>query len=67
MDTPVSGSRCWPRFAGARLPIQVDIGFGDAVMPGTRNVEYPSLLDMPAARLRAYLQTRHLSDLADQR
>jgi hypothetical protein len=40
--------------AGARLPIQVDIGFGDAVTPGTRDVEYPSLLDMPPARLRAY-------------
>jgi hypothetical protein len=40
--------------AGARLPIQVDIGFGDAVTPGTRDVEYPSLLDMPTARLRAY-------------
>jgi hypothetical protein len=40
--------------AGARLPIQVDIGFGDAVTPGTRSVEYPSLLDMPSAQLRAY-------------
>jgi hypothetical protein len=40
--------------AGARLPIQVDIGFGDAVTPGTQDIEYPSLLDMPTPRLRAY-------------
>jgi Nucleotidyl transferase AbiEii toxin, Type IV TA system len=40
--------------AGARLPIQVDIGFGDVVTPAAREVDYPSLLDMPAPRLRAY-------------
>jgi hypothetical protein len=40
--------------AGARLPVQVDIGFGDVVTPAAREVDYPSLLDMPAARVRAY-------------
>jgi hypothetical protein len=40
--------------ANARLPIQVDIGFGDAVTPAPREVIYPSLLDFPEARLRAY-------------
>ncbi|UXN67310.1 nucleotidyl transferase AbiEii/AbiGii toxin family protein (plasmid) [Phyllobacterium sp. A18/5-2] len=40
--------------AGARIPIQVDIGFGDAVTPGPVDIEYPSLLDAPAPRLRAY-------------
>jgi hypothetical protein len=40
--------------AGARLPIQVDIGFGDVVTPAAREVDYPSLLGMPAPRLRAY-------------
>ncbi len=40
--------------AGARLPIQVDIGFGDAVTPGVPEIDYPSLLNMPAPRLRAY-------------
>ncbi|WP_455875035.1 nucleotidyl transferase AbiEii/AbiGii toxin family protein [Rhizobium yanglingense] len=27
--------------AGARIPIQVDIGFGDAVTPGPVDIEYP--------------------------
>lgn len=40
--------------AGARLPMQVDIGFGDVVTPAALEVDYPSLLDMPMPRLRAY-------------
>jgi len=40
--------------AGARGTLQVDIGFGDAVTPAPALVEYPSLLDLPASRLRAY-------------
>ena len=37
----------------ARIPIQVDIGFGDAVTPKARKIEYPVLLDFPAPRIRA--------------
>jgi hypothetical protein len=40
--------------AGARLPIHVDIGFGDAVTPGAQDIDYPSLLDLPQPKLRAY-------------
>lgn len=40
--------------AGARLSIQIDIGFGDAVTPTAREIDYPSLLDMPTPRLLAY-------------
>jgi hypothetical protein len=40
--------------AGARLPIQVDVGFGDAVTPAAQQIEYPSLLGMPTAKLKAY-------------
>ena len=40
---------------GARLSLQVDIGFGDAVTPGPQAVRYPVLLDgLPAPELRAY-------------
>ncbi len=39
---------------GARIPIQVDIGFGDAVTPGPVEIDYPTLLDAPAPHLRAY-------------
>ena len=37
-----------------RIPVQVDIGFGDAVTPGPEEIAYPSLLEFPAATLRAY-------------
>lgn len=40
--------------AGARLPVRIDIGFGDVVTPATQDIDYPSLLEMPAPRLRAY-------------
>lgn len=38
----------------ARVPVQVDIGFGDVVTPAPEEINYPSLLDFPAAVLRAY-------------
>ncbi len=39
---------------GARIPIQVDIGFGDAVTPAPVEIDYPTMLGDPAPRLRAY-------------
>jgi hypothetical protein len=38
----------------ARLRVQVDVGIGDIVVPGPVSIEYPSLLDLPRPRLRAY-------------
>jgi predicted nucleotidyltransferase component of viral defense system len=40
--------------AGARVPVAVDIGFGDAVEPGVEDIDLPVLLDMPSPHLRAY-------------
>ena len=37
-----------------RIPLQVDIGFGDAITPGPQSVEFPCLLDAPAPNLLAY-------------
>ena len=40
---------------GARITLQVDIGFGDAVTPAPESVSYPVLLDdLPAPQLRSY-------------
>lgn len=39
---------------GMRIPIRIDVGFGDAVTPGPEDVEYPTLLDSPPPRLRTY-------------
>lgn len=40
---------------GARIVLQVDIGFGDAVTPAPESVRYPVLLDdLPVPLLRSY-------------
>jgi hypothetical protein len=40
---------------GARCPVQIDIGFGDAVTPGPEEVSYPVMLpDFEAPKLRVY-------------
>ena len=38
----------------AQIPIQIDIGFGDAIRPGPVETGYPSLLDLPSPRLLTY-------------
>ena len=40
--------------AGAHVPIQVDIGLGDAVTPDPQEITYPVLLDGPAPQLLSY-------------
>ena len=40
--------------AGARIPMQIDVGFGNAIEPGAESVEYPTLLGAPAPAIRAY-------------
>lgn len=42
------------RLAAARLALQVDVGFGDAVVPAPEHIDYPTLLSMPPPRVRAY-------------
>lgn len=39
---------------GAMVRVIIDVGFGDAVEPGLREMELPVLLGQPAPRLRAY-------------
>jgi len=39
----------------ARCPVQIDVGFGDAVVPGPEDVSYPIILPgMPEPQIRAY-------------
>jgi len=42
------------RMAAARIPIQVDIGFGDAPVPAPRKEVLAALLEFPAPRLLIY-------------
>jgi len=38
----------------ARIPIQIDVGFGDSITPAPEEQTFPTLLDFPAPHLRAY-------------
>ena len=38
----------------ARIPVVIDIAFGDALEPGVEDVDLPVLLDFPRPHLRAY-------------
>jgi type I restriction enzyme, S subunit len=40
--------------ATSRIPIQIDIGFGNAVEPPPQEAEYPTLLDDSPPRIRTY-------------
>ena len=40
--------------AGARIPMQIDVGFGDAVYPEPELASFPVLLPMEAPLIRAY-------------
>lgn len=55
-DTGYEGVRV--RFSGllggARLSMQLDVGFGDVVVPSDEAIQYPTILDFPSPRLRGY-------------
>lgn len=40
--------------ARARVALQVDIGFGDVITPKPAQIDYPTILPLPAPRLRGY-------------
>ena len=44
----------WANVGTARVKLQVDVGFGDAVSPAPERIEFPSILDQPRALLGAY-------------
>jgi hypothetical protein len=38
----------------ARVTLQIDIGFGDVIVPNPSTVSYPTILDFPAPELKGY-------------
>jgi hypothetical protein len=53
------------RLGNIRIPLQVDIGIGDSVWPEPEYVLYPTLLDMPAPRIRAYRKETAIAEKLD--
>jgi len=46
--------RMYAYLGSAQIPVQIDIGFGDVVTPEAQSIDYPTILDLPAPRLKAY-------------
>lgn len=46
----------------ARVSMQIDIGFGDVIVPGPRKVTYPVLLDFPAPELSGYTMESSIAE-----
>ena len=55
-DADYAGVRV--RFLGklgqAKAAMQIDFGFGDTISPEPGDIDYPTILDMPAPKLRGY-------------
>lgn len=50
------------KIGNARTPIQIDVGFGDATAVDPVDVEFPTLLDMPTPKVRAYRMETSLAE-----
>ncbi len=48
------GSFLEGKLGSAKLAVQVDVGFGDSVIPPPLTIEFPTLLAFPAPTIRAY-------------
>jgi predicted nucleotidyltransferase component of viral defense system len=50
------------QLGNARVPMQIDIGFGDVVSPAPAEVELPTILDLPAPKLRGYTRESAIAE-----
>ena len=46
----------------ARVSIQIDIGFGDVIIPNPSTVSYPAILDFPAPELEGYTMESSIAE-----
>ena len=62
-DQPSQRVTLTARLGNARIPLQVDVGFGDIVVPGPDEVQYPTLLEgMAVPSVRAYPRTSSVAE-----
>lgn len=54
--------RGWAELLDARTRLQVDIGFGDAVVPAPQRLRYPVLLDFPAPEVLCYSRESSIAE-----
>ena len=63
-DADYAGIRI--RFKGnlgtAQISMQIDVGFGDVVVPSVEPIEYTTILDFPAPRIKGYSKESIISE-----
>lgn len=47
-------SRFEGRLGKARISMRIDVGFGDVIHPHAQTIQYPTILEFPAAKLSGY-------------
>jgi predicted nucleotidyltransferase component of viral defense system len=50
------------RLGNARVPVQVDVGFGDTTVPEPQMTELPTILSFPAPKLRVYARESAIAE-----
>lgn len=50
------------RLGNARIPLSIDVGFGDSITPPPTSGQYPVLLDAPAPVLRMYQRETSIAE-----
>jgi len=62
--TEYEGVRCRVRgsLGNVRISLQIDIGFGDVVVPGPCKLTYPTLLDFPPPELNGYTKESTIAE-----
>jgi len=63
---PGARVRFWGYVGKARIRVQLDVSFSDVSTPGNEVVDYPTILDMPAPRLRAYPKETVVAEKLEQ-
>ena len=62
--TEYEGVRCRVRgsLGNVRISLQIDIGFGDVIVPGPCKLTYPTLLDFPPPELNGYTKESTIAE-----
>ena len=63
-DSEYAGVRCRVRgnLGNVRISLQIDIGFGDVIVPSPCKVAYPALLDFPPPEVNGYTQESMIAE-----
>lgn len=67
IETEYTGlsARFSARLHTAKLPLRLDIGFSDKILPKPANLNYPVLLDFPSPKLKGYTPETMIAEKLD--